>query len=153
MSINDFTARLATTGLPWYIARTLSWVVAVNALVTGNDYLHPPELQPRSLTVVEELASLHTWGVWYIIGGTILVLGLTARLHFVVWIGHFLLAGMYTGFTIATFQAVWTAMHSPQVGTLGSIWRAVSMSAVVTILHIVLCYIRGPIPRRGDEQP
>lgn len=151
MSINDFTARLATTGLPWYVARTLSWFTALNALVTGYDYMNTPADTTRSLTVVEELASLHTWGAWYVAGGVILTLGLVMRRHFVVWSGHFLLAALYVGFTIATFQAVWDTMHSPQAKQLGSIWRAVTASLVITVLHIALCYIRGPIPRRGDE--
>lgn len=151
MSINDFAAKLGTTGLPWYIARTLSWVLAGNALVTGWDYLHTPEQMTRSLTMVEQLATLHTWGIWYVAGGGILLLGLSIRRHLVVWLGHFLLACLYVGFTIATFQAVWTAMHSPMATQLGSIWRAVSTSVVLTVLHVVLCYIRGPIPQRGDE--
>lgn len=154
MSINDFGARLATTGLPWYVARTLSWFLAFNTLVTGWDYLHTPSdaAAARSLSMVIRLWDLHTWGSWYIAGGLLLLLGLTIRRHFVVWLGHFLLAGMYAGFTVATFQGVWVAMHSPMASQLGSIWRAVSTSVVITLLHIVLCYIRGPIPRRGDER-
>lgn len=152
MSITDFAARLATTAIPWQLARTLSWLLAVNAAVTGWDYYHTPPTTARSLTMVEQLATLHTWGILFMVAGGVLAAGLLLKRHTAVWLGHLFCAVMYVGFTAATAQAVWRIMNSDAGREQGSIWRAVTISAVLTVLHAILCYIRGPVPRRGDEQ-
>lgn len=154
MSLHDFTARLATTGIPWYVARSLSFLLAGNALVTGWDYTHtPPDAQTaKSLRIVEEIATLHTWGIAFLIAGGLLALGLIARRHSAVWFGHLICAGLNGMFAIATAQAVWVYAHSPLSQTQGSIWRAVTVPVLITTLHAALCYIRGPVPRKGDER-
>jgi len=152
VSINDFRALLATTPIPWYMARALSWFLAVNAAITGWDYMHTPGRAPQSLTMVEKLASLHTWGILFTVAGGILAVGLLLKRHAAVWLGHFLCAVLYAGFTVATAQAVWQFSHTPEAKFTGSIYRAVTMSLVVTVAHVILCWARGPVPRRGDEQ-
>lgn len=152
MSLDDFRARLASTPIPWNLARTLSWFLAVNALVTGYDYLDTPGSSPQSLKMVEEIASLHTWGVLFLAAGGVLSLGLLFKRHAAVWLGHFACFVLYVGFTVATAQAVWQFSQSNAADSMPSIWRAVSMSLVITVAHGVLCLARGPIPRRGDEQ-
>jgi hypothetical protein len=153
VSLRQFAARLATTPLPWQLARALSWLLTANAVVTGWDYLHTPASTPtaRSLTMVERIATLHTWGIFFLIGGLLLALGLLARRHVLVWAGHLICSVLYVGFTAATVQAVIDYSRSPQ-SAAGSILRAVTTSAVLTVLHIFLCYVRGPVPRIGDEQ-
>lgn len=148
MSISDFAARLDRMQLPWWAARTLSWFLAANALVTGWDYLHTPGRTPQSLTMVEKLASLHTWGVFFLIAGGVLAAGLLLRRHAAVWLGHFLCAVLYVGFTAATVQAVWKFSTSGAAEYAPSIWRAVTMSLAVTVAHGILCAARGPVPRR-----
>lgn len=152
MSLADFRAMLATTPIPWYLARTISWLLALNAVVTGWDYLHTPGRTPQSLTMVEKIASLHTWGILFMAAGGVLALGLLFKRHAAVWLGHFACAVFYVGFTAATAQAVWQFVHSAAAKTSGSIWRAVTVSLVITVLHAILCWVRGPIPRRGDER-
>lgn len=156
MSIREFAAKLSVTPVPWYFARTISWFLAINGLVTAWDYLHPPTIKlpgtSRALTIVELIASLHTWGIAFLIASAVLTLGLATRRHSAVWLGHLLSAGMFAMFTIATTQSVWTYAHTPAAEQLGSVWRAVTQSLVITILHVILCIIRGPVPRKGDEQ-
>lgn len=152
MSITDFRARLHASEIPESLVRILSGSLAINAAVTGWDYIHSPPKAAVTLKMVERLASLHTWGVLFIVAGGMLALGLILRRHALVWLGHLLCSGMYVAFTVATAQAVWEFTHSPLGQAAGSFWRAVSMSAAITVTHVVLCYARGPIPRRGDDQ-
>jgi len=154
VSLDDFTARLATTSIPWHMARLLSWILAVHALVTGWDYLHTPEsaVAAKSLKIVIELADLHTWGAAFLAGGATLILGLIVRRHAAVWLGHLLCAAMYCMFSIATAQAVWEYSRTDVADQQGSIWRGVTQALVITALHAILCYVRGPVPRKGDEQ-
>lgn len=151
MSINDFVARLDRLDMPWWVARTISWFLTLNAFTTSWDYLHTPEVAPtaRSLTMVEQIATLHTWGIWYGLAGGVLTLGLLFTRHAVVWLGHFLLSLLYAGFAVATFQAVLEYAGSPQEEAGGPIWRAASWSLLLFVLHSLLCWTRGPIPRRG----
>lgn len=152
MSITDFRARLHASEIPEGLVRILSGALAVNAAVTGWDYVHSPPRAAATLKMVEKLATLHTWGILFLVAGGLLALGLVLRRHALVWFGHLLCSGMYVAFTVATAQAVWAFSHSPLARDTGSFWRAVSMSLVITVAHVVLCYARGPIPRRRDGQ-
>jgi hypothetical protein len=154
VSIRDFVARLSVTPVPWYFARALSWILAIHGLVTGWDYVHTPDtaVGARSLKVVVLIANLHDWGVAFLIVSGVLAAGLATRRHAAVWLGHLLSAGMYGMFTIATAQAVWEYSRTAVEDQQGSIWRAVSQSLVITVLHVILCIIRGPVPRKGDER-
>src|SRR5690242_9364405 len=150
MSITDFAARLAHTDVPWWMARAASWALAGYAVITGVDYLNTPRQLGRSLTMVEELATLHTWGIWYVAAGGILGFGLMIGRHAVVWVGHLLCALLYAGFAAATVQAVIEYQRSPAAAQ-GWIWRAAYVAIMIAAGHGVLCYLRGPVPRRGDE--
>lgn len=154
MSFTDFTAKLSATPIPWYLARMLSWFLALNAVITGWDYMHTPATAPgaTSLKMVVRLASLHTWGILFLAAGGVLVLGLIFKRHAAVWLGHFVCAVLYIGFTGATAQAVWQFSQTEAAKSSGSLWRAVTMSLAITAAHGLLCWARGPIPRRGDEQ-
>lgn len=152
MSFADFRAKLSATPIPWQWARFLSWVLAGNSLIWGWDLTHTPPRVTKSLTIIETMASLHTWGKWFYVGGALLLLGLLIKRHLVVWIGHGVCAVLYLGFTVSTFQAVREAMANPAIAAQGSIWRAVANVGLCFVLHLVLCVIRGFVPRRGDEQ-
>jgi hypothetical protein len=152
VSLSDFTARLAHTPVPWWLARAASWALAGYAFVTGYDYVHPPTRTLRSLTMVEELATLHTWGIWFMVAGGVLALGLLSGRHAVVWLGHVACSVLYFGFAAATLQAVWQYQHSPAVQTGGYIWRAAYVAFMIAIGHFALAWFRGPIPHRGDER-
>jgi hypothetical protein len=153
MSIDDFTARLAHTPVPWWLARSASWALAGYAIVTGIDLLHPPAAtRVISLKMVERLATLHTWGIWYLIAGGVLALGLALGRHAVVWLGHFACSILYFGFAAATLQAVWQYQSSPLAQSGGWIWRAAYVSFMIAIGHFALAWFRGPIPRRGEAE-
>jgi hypothetical protein len=152
VSISDFRAKLSATAIPWQWARFLSWVLAVNALINGWDYTHTPARVTKSLTVVEQMASLHTWGMGFYIGGGLLCVGLLIKRHLAVWIGHFICAVLYLGFTVSTFQAVWEVMNNEILRKQGSIWRAVANVLVFFLLHAVFCVVRGFVPRREIVQ-
>lgn len=149
MSINDFAAKLSHTPVPWWLARLASWTLAGYAIVTGIDYLHTISVG-RSLTMVERIATLHTWGVWYLIAGGILAFGLLLGRHALVWLGHLLCAGLYGAFAAATLQAVLDFQRSPAAAS-GWIWRAAYVAFMIFAAHVFLCWLRGPVPRRGDE--
>lgn len=150
MSLNDFAAKLSHTPVPWWLARAASVALAGYAIVTGIDYLHTPARTGRSLTMVERIATLHTWGVWYVIAGATLGFGLLLGRHVIVWFGHLLCAALYGAFAAATTQAVLDFQQSPAAAT-GWIWRAAYVSFMIFVGHVFLCWLRGPIPRRGDE--
>jgi hypothetical protein len=153
MSIDDFAAKLARTPVPWWLARVASWALAGYAFVTGFDYLNTPASAPtaRSLTMVERLATLHTWGICFMVAGGILAIGLAFSRHAVVWLGHFACSILYFGFAGATLQAVWEFQNSPAAAN-GYIWRAAYVAFMIATGHFMLAWFRGPIPRRGDEQ-
>jgi hypothetical protein len=152
MSISDFAARLSHTPVPWWMARAASWALAGYALVTGLDLLHPPPVTGRTLLIVEKVASLHSWGVWYLICGGVLTAGLFGGRHIVVWLGHIACAGLHIGFALATLQAVWNYQHEPElVAVNGWLWRAPYVAFLIAFGHGTLAYLRGPVPRRGDE--
>lgn len=151
MSINDFAAKLAHTDVPWWLARAASWGLAGYSIVTGLDYLNTPTPKLRSLTMVEKLATLHTWGIWFIVAGAVLTLGLLAGRHVMVWLGHLACAVLYFGFAGATLQAVMLYQSTPEAEAAGWIWRAAYLAFMVALGHAALCWLRGPVPRRGDE--
>lgn len=151
MSISDFAAKLSRTPVPWWLARAASWALAGYAVVTGLDYIDMPPTAPTamSLKMVARLATMHTWGVWFIISGGVLAAGLLAGRHALVWLGHFACSILYFGFAGATVQAVWQYQHSPAAEVGGDIWRAAYVACMIAIGHFALCWFRGPIPRRG----
>lgn len=153
MSITDFRAKLSHTPVPWWLARAASWALAGYALVTGVDYLRTPPtaVAAKSLGMVVEIATLHTWGIWFVLSGALLMLGLAAGRHVAVWIGHLACTVLYTGFAAATLQAVWEYQASPAASTEGGIWRAAYVAFMIAVGHGALAWLRGPIPRRGDE--
>lgn len=151
MSINDFVAKLAHTDVPWWLARSASWSLAGYSIVTGIDYLNTPTPKLRSLTMVEKLATLHTWGIWFIVAGAVLTLGLMTGRHVMVWLGHLACAVLGFGFAGATLQAVLRYQASPEAESAGWIWRAAYLAFMVALAHAALCWLRGPVPRRGDE--
>lgn len=153
MSLNDFAAKLSHTPVPWWLARAASWALAGYAIVTGLDYLNTPRDAPGAvaLRMVVRLASLHTWGIWFVLAGSILGLGLLLGRHALVWVGHLACTILYFGFAGATLQAVWNYQHSPLAQTGGNLWRAAYVAFMIAIGHAALCALRGPIPRRGDE--
>ena len=151
MSIDDFAAKLARTPVPWWLARGASWALAGYAFITGLDYLNTPQPVGRSLTMVERLATLHTWGVLFIVAGGILALGLLVGRHAVVWLGHLVCAVLYFGFAGATLQAVLEYQRSPAAEQGGWIWRAAYVAFMIAFSHFMLAWFRGPIPRRGES--
>jgi hypothetical protein len=134
------------------MARVASWALAGYALVTGVDYLNTPQAVGRSLTMVERLATLHTWGIWFIVAGSILALGLLAGRHALVWLGHFACSILYFGFAGATVQAVVEYQRSPAAATGGWIWRAAYVAFMIALGHFMLAWFRGPIPKRGEAE-
>ena len=151
MSITDFAARLDRLSMPWWVTRTMSWLLAFHALATAGDYLYSPPTADlsRSLTMVARIASIHTWGAWYLTFAIVLIAGLLVRRHTVVWLGHLGLSIMYAGFAVATLQATLNYAGTPLEETQGPIWRAVTSAFLLAGFHILLCWTRGPIPRRG----
>lgn len=154
MSISDFVAKLDRLAVPWWVARTMSWCLALHAFATGWDYAHTPSTASTSkaLGMVERLATLHTWGAWFLIMGAVLAGGLVFTRHAVVWMGHFGLMILYAGFAVATLQAVYRYTGSPVQDQEGPIWRAVTSAFLPLIFHGLLCLTRGPVPRRGEPR-
>jgi hypothetical protein len=154
VSIHDFVARLDRLNLPWWVARTMSWLLAVHAFATGYDYINTPEEAPqaKSLVMVERIATLHTWGIWYLLAGCVLVAGLLIVRHAIVWLGHFSLLVLYAGFAVATLQAVVKYSSSPAEAGNGPLWRAATAAFLFAGLHLLLMWARGPIPRRGEAR-
>lgn len=154
MSIHDFAAQLSRMNLPWWVGRTVSAFLAFHAVVTGWDYYCTPTTADRlrPLTMVEELATLHTWGIWFMVAGGMLSVGIVLRRHALVWFGHLLCAVLYAGFTAATTQAVWQYSRGTLDETQGPLWRSVTSVLAITVIHVLLCWVRGPVPRKGDDQ-
>lgn len=151
MSITDFTARLSRTPVPWWLARAASFALAGYAIVTGLDYINTPQQVGRTLTMVERLATLHTWGVWYIVCGSSLGLGLMLGRRALVWLGHFACSILYFGFAGATLQAVWKFQHSPAAENAGWLWRFAYVAFMIAIGHFMLAWFHNPVQRRGEE--
>ena len=154
MSISDFVAKLDRLAVPWWVARTMSWCLAAHAFAAGWDYCHTPPAAAasKSLGMVERIATLQTWGAWFLIMGGVLVAGLIFTRHAVVWLGHFGLMILYAGFAVATLQAVYRYSGTPLEAQEGPIWRAVTSAFLLAAFHGLLCWTRGPVPRRGEPR-
>lgn len=127
--------------IPPGAVRLLSWLLGIFALTRGLDYWRSVG-GTESLKIVEAIAPLTTWGITLVVAATLLLAGLVFRIHEVVWVGHVACAGIYIMLTIATAQAVIPA---------GTGYRGVGPLATVTVLHIMLAVVRGPIPK-GTRQ-
>lgn len=123
--------------IPRWATRLLSWLLGFFALVRGTDYWQSLG-GTESLRMVEAIAPLTSWGVALMVAAVILLTGLLARIHEIVWAGHVACAGIYFMLTIATAQAVVPA---------GTGYRGIGPLATVTTLHALLAVVRGPIPK------
>lgn len=117
-------------------ALALKATLVVMALTRGFDYMTPPS---RITEVTETMVlafPLTVWGGAFLILAAILAAGLILRVHFLVWLGHGLLAASYVG--------VFVSLSSVYLDR--EMWDGIRSASVVLapmVLHGLLSFRTG----------
>lgn len=117
----------------------LGGLVAIASL-RGLDYATGDDRVSQSLSVVEDAFPLPVWGAFTLAAASVLALGITARVHAAVFIGHGLLAGVYLALGVGVALSV---------RELGPWWDGIRSGGDLLffgLLHGVLCFRTGPRP-------
>ena len=117
--------------------------LVVSAFSRGFDYLTPPpELTPAVETMMLAFP-LEVWGGAFIAFAGILALGLILRIHFLVWIGHGLLAAVY----MAAFSSLLSLYAQREM--FEGIRSATALLAPL-VLHTLLSFRTGWKPPKWE---
>lgn len=76
-------------------ALVIKVTLVVMALARGFDYMTPPSRVTQVTEMMMLAFPLTVWGGAFMILATMLAVGLALRVHFLVWLGHGLLAASY----------------------------------------------------------
>lgn len=117
-------------------ALLLKGTLAFMAFWRGFDYVTPP---PRLTQVTETMMlafPLTVWGVAFIALSAVLGIGLLTRTHFLVWLGHGLLAAAY----VAVFVSLLSVYLQREM--LEGI-RSATVILAPLVLHTVLSFRTG----------
>ena len=118
----------------------ITWTLIGMALARGSDYAVGNDVIRVGLMVVEMAAPLWVWAAAFISFGLVLTVGVLARIHVVVYIGHWLLGIAYAMLAFAIALSVF--QHSPHLDGI----RSATVLALPTVLHFVLAARTGSRP-------
>ena len=125
--------------------RILGLVLGLSALLRGVDYHIHPELT-NLYSLVEDSLPWVVLSWWCYIGGALLLLGYLFNRHFVVFVGHSVMAVLGSGLTVGSLftltQELLTTGVLPPYGPLS---RMILM-LIPTLLHLALLVRMGPLP-------
>lgn len=96
------------------------------------------------LLVVENTMPLHAWSIFFITFGLLTLVGLIIRRHFLVWLGHSVLALLHGSLAIGIFIQVAQIPY----------WDGIRVGSVLmlpTTFHLVMATRMGPRPLMGDN--
>lgn len=117
-------------------ALVIKGTLVLMALARGFDYITPPS-QVTEVTETMMLAfPLTVWGGAFLALAAVLAVGLILRVHFLVWLGHGLLAAVYV--------AVFVSLSS--VYLQREMWDGIRSAAVILsplVLHGLLSFRTG----------
>lgn len=109
----------------------------------GFDYLLPSGNAPATIESMASAFPIAVWAWMLLIPSSILLIGLSARLHFAVWLGHGLLAVVYMGL-FASFAMVF--VERPYFNGM----RSATELLVPLLLHALICVRTGWRPPRCE---
>lgn len=121
-------------GMPAPISRTVLWLLTVEALSRGMDYVtgDRPGVT-SSLTVIEAALPLEVWGVLFLIVGAATALGVFFRRHMLIAYGAFFTGGLYAILSVGLFLKMmergwpWDGWRTPtHFLMMGALWAAVA---------------------------
>lgn len=91
----------------WHPARLRSYdsvaltaVLLTVATVRGLDYALPSAHSSPALAVAEQAFPIGVWGVLFLLPSMLLLVSALARIHGGVWMGHWILAIVYTALSV-----------------------------------------------------
>lgn len=122
----------------------LALVFGVVGLNRGFDYLTGADSVSKSLSIVEQVASLWAWGAGFAFGATILLIGVWGRIHSFVWLGHGLLAA---GYSLLGVGIIWSVLGNPWGDGVRTGGALLALAAV----HWVVCSRTGVRPLTDGE--
>ena len=117
-------------------ALVLKGTLVLMALARGFDYITPPSRVTEVTETMMLAFPLTVWGGAFLILAAVLAVGLILRIHFLVWIGHGLLAAAYV--------AVFVSLSS--VYLQREMWEGIRSATVVLaplVLHGLLSFRTG----------
>lgn len=122
----------------------LGGLVAIASL-RGFDYATGNDRVSQSLSIVEDAFPLPVWGAFTLVAAVVLAVGITVRVHALVFVGHGLLAGVYL--------ALGAGVASSVAG-MGGWWDGIRSGGDLLFfaaLHAYLCVRTGPRPLPFDD--
>lgn len=117
-------------------ALVLKAVLITTATVRGLDYLSPVERTTTAVETMQLAFPLEVWGFMFLAPAMLLFVGLSARIHFAVWLGHGLLAISYFALLVALGGEYVTRPWWDGI-------RSASGMLLPTTLHALICFRTG----------
>lgn len=133
-------ARYQPPRIPIRAFVALQLVFAGLSLARGLDYAIGDDDQSQSLIVLDALGNIEIWGVVIMSAASFLIAAYAMRRHFLIWLGHVVMASVYACIAVTVAQSVWLvgdgwALLGPPVGTV--VW------------HFTFAHLTRPFPRPG----
>ena len=142
--------QIAALTTPDVIAIKLA--LAVMAAVRASDYASAMTVGPEGGLLVEQAMPLHVWAVLFWAVSFLILTGIAARKHFVVWLGHMIGMSAYAGLTVgavlAAFGGVWPpeAVVAQVASTPTLVVALVALAAAPTAAVLTYRHRRGTWP-------
>lgn len=117
-------------------ALVLKGTLVFMAFWRGFDYLTPPSEITQTIETMMLAFPLTVWGGAFLVLAAVLVVGLILRIHFLVWLGHGLLAAAY----VAVFVSLLSVYMQREM------WEGIRSATVVLaplVLHGLLSLRTG----------
>lgn len=134
-SARMLTARWRVAALVTTDVVTLKLLLAVGAIIRSEDYAHGVVDQ---FGVLEAAMPMIVWAVWSFLVGSLILVGVVWRGHFLVWLGHALGAALYLLLALAQIGAAfdgWPPLADAALRTAvpWSLWAAGNALLVILI--------------------
>ena len=124
----------------------LKLMLGAAALIRAEDYVHGTK---DRFGYIEAAFPLPIWAAWSWTVGALILLGIAAQRHILVWLGHSLGAGLYGILAFAQLANAfdgWPPQQTVANAIPWHIWATMCAAALVAIAHVPADGIRGVLP-------
>ena len=124
----------------------LKLMLAAAALIRAEDYVHGTK---DRFGYIEAAFPLPIWAAWSWTVGALILIGIAAQRHIIVWLGHSLGAGLYGILAFAQLANAFDGWPPPQTVANAIPWHiwATMCAALVTILPAAALTATGRLRR------
>lgn len=136
----------------WHPARlrahdsvALTAVLLTVATVRGLDYVLPSSQTSPAMAVVEQAFPIGVWGVMFLLPAGLLLVSALARIHGGVWMGHWILAIVYTALSVGLAAEYLSREWFDGI-------RSATALALPAFLHLTIALRTGWRPLEWDPE-